>query len=63
MVTAFVTDYIGKEWPHHCIDDGVLCPANGSLVLIYDRNEKGHIKEGHIYAPGHWKEVSIQTEE
>ncbi len=58
-IVANVTDDKGHEDTHYCLDDGVLNPPNGSLVLIYDRNEAGHIQEGHIYAPGTWKQVNI----
>jgi hypothetical protein len=58
-LTVFVTEADGREDTHHCLDDGVLNPPNGSLVLIYDRNASGHIREGFIYAPGEWKRINI----
>lgn len=63
MSTAYVTEKDGREFPHICLEDGILNPANGSLVLIYQRNDAGHIKEGHIYAPGEWKAVVIAEDE
>lgn len=63
MVIAYVTDKNDREHPHHCLNDGILFPANGTVVLICERNENGHIKEGHVYAPGQWREVNIQTDE
>lgn len=63
MITAYVTKLDSKEERHYCLDDGGLFPANGTIVLISDRNSQGHIREGHVYAPGQWEEVNIQDEE
>jgi len=59
-LAVHITDKDGEEvHPHYCLDDGVLNPPNGSLVLISDRNTSGQIQEGFIYAPGEWKRVNI----
>lgn len=63
MITVYVTKTDNRDETHYCLDDGVLFPSNGTLVLIGERNDAGHIMDGHVYAPGQWKEVNIQSEE
>lgn len=62
VTTAFVTELSGKESSHYVLADGVTILPNGTLMLTYERDINGNISDGHIYAPGQWKEISIQTE-
>lgn len=60
---AYVTTEEHQDEPHYVLPDGVTVLPNGSLLLTYSRDNKGNLQEGHIYAPGAWKEVNVQQEE
>ena len=60
---AYVTDAKDRDFTHHVLPDGVSVLPNGALLLTYERDVNGNVREGHIYAPGAWKEVNIQQEE
>ena len=46
--------------PHYIVPGGVDVLHNGSLLLIHEIDVNGNVIDGHIYAPGQWKEVSIE---
>lgn len=63
VTLAYVTDVDNKDDTHYVLRDGVSVLPNGCLILTYERDEKGTMLNGHIYAPGQWKQVSIQQED
>lgn len=64
QTAVYVTDSDGRQDElHYVMRDGVSVLPNGALLLTYNRDEKGSILEGHIYAPGCWKYANIQQEE
>lgn len=60
---AYVTTEELQDQMHYVLPDGVTVLPNGALMLTYSRDNKGNLQEGHIYAPGCWKEVNVQQEE
>jgi hypothetical protein len=62
-LTAYVTykDGAGED-RFQCIQDGVSVDPSGALFLISKRDPTGRIIEGHIIAPGQWREVNLQSE-
>lgn len=63
QTAAYVTEQSGKEEVHYVLADGVTVLPNGVLLLTYDRDAMGNVAEGHIYAPGQWKQVNVQQED
>lgn len=63
VTVAYVTNVDDKDDTHYVIQDGLAVLPNGALILTYERDAKGTMLNGHIYAPGQWKQVSIQQEE
>lgn len=63
MLGTSVVDADGKDHTFYCMEGGVRITPSGCLVLQSGADVNGQILEGHIYAPGQWKEINVWKEE
>jgi hypothetical protein len=52
--------HVGLYPVYKVLDDGIHVGPGGELILEAEIDMNGNMTEGRIYAPGAWKEVTVE---